>query len=196
MQEFMNSEVIKDIDYEINLDLFNSIKNTPDHIYFICSKNNKRNYELIIKKIEKKLHELGLGVKNYYFISETFYNRNLDDITFKKVKLLIQHSVGFKTEGDKFIDEEIEEYDEVHYYDEDLEATTLATTSNDFLKVILDNTEDSLKKQIQDSLKEVDNYIFINFVSPNKVNRVQTKKVLLQVSNVIKTFEGFNWKKN
>lgn len=196
MQEFMNSEVIKDIDYEINLDLFNSIKNTPDHIYFICSKNNKRNYELIIKKIEEKLHELGLEVKHYYFISETFYNRNLDDITFKKVKLLIQHTVGFKTEGDKFIDEEIENYDEVHYYDDDLESTTLATTSNDFLKVLLDNTDDSLKKQIQDSLKEVDNYIFINYVSPNKVNRVQIKKVLLQVSNVIKTFEGFNWKKN
>ena len=63
-------------------------------------------------------------------------------------------------------------------------------------KIILDNTDDSLKKQIQDSLKEVDNFIFINYVSPNKVNRVQTKKVLLQVSNVIKTFEGFNWKKN
>lgn len=196
MQEFMNSEVIKELDYEINLDLFNSIKNTPDHIYFICSKNNKRNYELIIKKIEEKLHELGLEVKDYYFISETFYNRNQDDITFKKVKLLIQHTVGFKTQGDKFINEEIDNYDEVHYYDEDLESTTLATTSNDFLKALLDNTDDSLKKQIQDSLKEVDNYIFINYISPNKVNRIQTKKVLLQVSNVIKTFEGFNWKKN
>lgn len=196
MQEFMNSEVIKDLDYEINLDLFNSIKNTPDHIYFICSKNNKKNYELIIEKIEKKLKELGLEVKHYYFVSETFYNRNLDDITFKKVKLLIQHTVGFKTEGDKFIDEEIENYDEVHYYDEDLEATTLAITSNDFLKVLLDNTDESLKKQIQDSLKSEDNYILINYVSPNKVNRIQTKKVLLQVSNVIKTFESFNWKKN
>ena len=196
MQEFMNPEVIKDLDYEINLDLFNSIKNTTDHIYFICSKNNKRNYELIIKKIEEKLYELGLEVKNYYFISETFYNRNLDDITFKKVKLLIQHTVGFKTNDDKFIDEELENYDEVHYYDEDLEATTLATTSNDFLKVLLDNTDESLKKEIQVSLKSEDNYIFINYVSPNKVNRVQTKKVLLQVSNVIKTFEGFNWKKN
>ena len=196
MQEFMNPEVIKDLDYEINLDLFNSIKNTPDHIYFICSKNNKRNYELIIKKIEEKLYELGLEVKNYYFISETFYNRNYDDITFKKVKLLIQHTVGFKTNDDKFIDEELENYDEVHYYDEDLEATTLATTSNDFLKVLLDNTDESLKKEIQDSLKSEDNYIFINYVSPNKVNRIQTKKVLLQVSNVIKTFESFNWKKN
>ena len=62
--------------------------------------------------------------------------------------------------------------------------------------VLLDNTDESLKKEIQVSLKSEDNYIFINYVSPNKVNRVQTKKVLLQVSNVIKTFEGFNWKKN
>ena len=195
MQEFMNPEVIKDVDYEIKLDIFNGIKNTPDHIYLICSKNNKKNYELIIKKIEEKLHNIGLEIKDYYFISETFYNRNLDDITYKKVKILLQHAIGFKTDGNKFTEKEIENYDSVYYYDEDLKPTTFATTSNDILKILVDNTEDNLKSEIVNNLKDSDNYLFVNYVSPNKVNRIQTEKILLQISNVIKTFESFNWKK-
>lgn len=195
MQEFSNSEIIKDLNYEINLDLFNHIKNTTDHIYIICSKNNKRNYEIIIEKIEDKLHDLGLEIKNYYFISETFYNRNQDDITFKKVRILLQHLVGYKTEGDKFIDEEIENYDNIYYYDDDIDSVNLSTTLNDFFKVVLDNTDKTVSGEITKKLKGEENHLYVNYVSPNVVNRLQTKKVLLQVPNIIKTFESFNWKK-
>ncbi len=195
MQEFSNSEIIKDLNYEINLDLFNHIKNTTDHIYIICSKNNKRNYEIIIEKIEDKLHDLGLEIKNYYFISETFYNRNQDDITFKKVRILLQHLVGYKTEGDKFIDEEIENYDDIYYYDDDIDSVNLSTTLNDFFKVVLDNTDKTVSDEITKKLKGEENHLYVNYVSPNVVNRLQTKKVLLQVPNIIKTFESFNWKK-
>lgn len=195
MQEFSNSEIIKDLNYEINLDLFSHIKNTTDHIYIICSKNNKRNYEIIIEKIEDKLHDLGLEIKNYYFISETFYNRNQDDITFKKVRILLQHLVGYKTEGDKFIDEEIENYDNIYYYDDDIDSVNLSTTLNDFFKVVLDNTDKTVSGEITKKLKGEENHLYVNYVSPNVVNRLQTKKVLLQVPNIIKTFESFNWKK-
>lgn len=195
MQEFSNSEIIKDLNYEINLDLFNHIKNTTDHIYIICSKNNKRNYDLIIEKIEDKLHDLGLEIKNYYFISETFYNRNQDDITFKKVRILLQHLVGYKTEGDKFIDEEIENYSDVYYYDDDIDSVNLSTTLNDFFKVFLDNTDKTVGVEITKKLKDEENHLYVNYVSPNVVNRLQTKKVLLQAPNIIKTFESFNWKK-
>ena len=195
MQEFSNSEIIKDLNYEINLDLFSHIKNTTDHIYIICSKNNKRNYEIIIEKIEDKLHDLGLEIKNYYFISETFYNRNQDDITFKKVRILLQHLVGYKTEGDKFIDEEIENYDNIYYYDDDIDSVNLSTTLNDFFKVVLDNTDKTVSDEITKKLKGEENHLYVNYVSPNVVNRLQTKKVLLQVPNIIKTFESFNWKK-
>ena len=55
--------------------------------------------------------------KNLYFISETFYNKVSDDISHKKVRLLLQHIVGLKTEGDKFTDKKLEQYDEIYYYD-------------------------------------------------------------------------------
>ena len=191
MQEFSNSEVIKELEYEINMDLFHNIKNTTDHIYIICSKNNKKNYEIIIDKIEDKLYKLGLEIKDYYFISETFYNRDLDEILYKKIRIILQHLVGYKTEGDKFIDNEIESYDEVHYYDTDLQNINIKV--NDFLKTILDNTDDSLKKTIISEINSVQKFAYINWVSPNKVNRIQSKKTLLEYSKLIKTFESFKY---
>ncbi len=196
MQEFSNSEIIKELDYEINMDLFHNIKNTTDHIYIICSKNNKKNYEIIIDKIiidkiEDKLYKLGLEIKDYYFISETFYNRDLDEILYKKIRIILQHLVGYKTEGDKFIDNEIERYDEVHYYDTDLQNTNIKV--NDFLKTILDNTEDFLKKTIISEINSIQKFVYINWVSPNKVNRIQSKKTLLEYSKLIRTFESFKY---
>ncbi len=193
MQEFSNSELIKDLDYNLNLDLFTNIKNTTDHIYIICSKNNKKNYEIIIKKIEDKLYKLGLEIKSYYFISETFYNRNLDDILYKKIRIILQHLVGYKTEGDKFIDSEIDGYDEVFYYDSDLHNTNIPV--NDFLKSILDNTEDSLKRSIISEINSVQKFAYMNWVSPNKVNRIQSKKILLEYNKLIRTFESFRYLK-
>jgi hypothetical protein len=193
MQEFSNSELIKDLDYNLNLDLFTNIKNTTDHIYIICSKNNKKNYEIIIKKIEDKLYKLGLEIKSYYFISETFYNRNLDDILYKKIRIILQHLVGYKTEGDKFIDSEIDGYDEVFYYDSDLHNINIPV--NDFLKSILDNTEDSLKKSIISEINSVQKFAYMNWVSPNKVNRIQSKKILLEYNKLIRTFESFRYLK-
>ena len=192
LQEFNNSEVIGDLNYDLNLDLFTPIKNTVDHIYFICSKNNKRNYELIIKKIEDKLHDIGLEVKDIYYISETFMNRDEDDILFKKMRLLLQHSLGYKTEGDKFISSDIDEYDSILYYDDDIHNIDIQI--NDFLKYLLDNTEETLRKSISSKLKS-DKRVCINYVSPNKVNRIQSKDILLNYGKIIKTFEGFKWNK-
>ena len=130
MQEYMNPDIIETLDYDINIENLQHLKNTTDDIYFICSKNTKNNYEKIIKKIEEKLEKIGLIVKKYYFISETFYNRDLDDVAHKKVRLLLQHLIGMKTEGDKFIEEELEKYDEIEVYEDDENTISLAIDCN------------------------------------------------------------------
>ena len=101
MQEYMNPDIIETLDYGINIEILSHLKNTSDDIYFICSKNTKTNYEKIISKMEEKLEKLGLSIKKYYFISDTFYNRDLDDVAHKKTRLLLQHSVGMKKERGK-----------------------------------------------------------------------------------------------
>ena len=98
MQEFMKPDLIKSLDYKIWKEHFVRLKNSDDDVYFICSKNTKSNYDFLIEKLETYLkEELGLKIKNYYFISETFFNRDEDKTAHKKIKLLLQHLVGYKT---------------------------------------------------------------------------------------------------
>lgn len=194
LQEFMNKELIENLDYDINLENILHLKNTDDDIYVICSKNTKRNYELMISKIEDKLKENGLIIKKFYYISETFYNRVSDDISHKKVRLLLQHLVGLKTEGDKFTDERLEQYSELFYYDDEDNAIKLAKDSNKLLTVLLSNTDIKLKEIIKDDLKSKEYTLYVNLITGNKANRFVTTKVDIQFSNLITVFESFKWR--
>ena len=194
MQEYMNPEIIETLDYDINIENLQHLKNKTDDIYFICSKNTKNNYEKIIKKIEEKLEKIGLVVKKYYFITDTFYNRDLDEVAHKKVRLILQHLIGMKTEGDKFIEEELQKYDEIEFYEDDENTISLAIDCNKLLQLIIDNSEYNIKSKIKDILKS-ETILYVNYVSTNKVKRFSKTKVLVEYHNLIKTFERFNFKK-
>lgn len=194
MREFLDDELIDTMNYDLNIDNILHLKNTTDDIYFICSENTKENYEKFIKKIEKKLEDNGLVIKKYYFISETFYSRNTDEIAYKKIRLLLQHLIGLKTEGDKFTDEELDCYDVINFYDTDQVAIKLAIDVNDLLQLLISNSPKELKENIKIALKE-DKELIVNQVTANKVNKFSTKKVKIEYHNLIKTFEKFNWRK-
>ena len=190
MQEFMNKEIIENVDFDILINNFQHLKNSGDDIYIICSKNNKKNYEIIIKKLEDKFLELGVQVKNFYYLSETFYNRDNDDISHKKVRLLLQHLIGYKTEGDKFIDDVIEEYDTINFYDDEVSTIALSIDSGKMFEFIISNTDDVLKSIIKENIKHTEKKIVVNQITNNSVNKFIKKDVIIRWSN-IKTFENF-----
>lgn len=193
MQEFTNKSIIDKLQYEINVKNIQHLKNSNDDIYIICSRNNKKNYGLAISKLEESLSNIGLKVKNYYHISETFYNRDGDDITYKKVRLILQHSIGYKTDGDKFTDEKLDQYDNLYYYDDDRSAIKLSIDSNKFLMILLSNTDKSIVENIKSELKLRKHELVINLYTNNNVNRFEITEVYLQYSNLIKTFESFKY---
>lgn len=194
MQEFMNPNIIEKIGYKIYKDNLVNLKNSDDDIYVICAKNTKRNYEPIIKKLEEYLESIGLTVKNYYYISETFFNRNEDEICYKKVRLLLQHLVGVKTEGDKFINEEITKYDTVNFYDDSIESIEMSKNINDTLSFTLNNSEKELSSKVKDLLKNTYTQLIVNQVTFNRVNRFVTTPIKVTTQNIIKTFENFRYK--
>jgi hypothetical protein len=196
MQEFMNKDIIENNDFTIHLENIRHLKNTSGDIYIICSKNTKNNYELIISKLEDKLKEIGLVIKNYYYISETFYNRDEDDINNKKVRILLQHLIGMKTDGDKFTHTEITKYDVISFYDDESRVIELAKNANNVLRFLIKNSEDLVKDRVKEVLKENICELVINQVTFNKVNLFVTSKVELQYQNVIKKFESFVFRIN
>lgn len=191
LQEFLNKDIVDNINFNLNLEIIQNLKNKTDDIYIICSKQTMNVYQNIINKISGKLKEEGILIKKFYFINESFYDQDNDSNRFKKVRLLLQHLVGYKTNTNKFIEEEIERYDEIKFYDNQNDTLKVVDESNIILKRLIDSSDDGLKSVIKEDIEEYNPVLVVNFVTDNTNNRILTKKVKLEYSRLIKTFESF-----
>lgn len=194
MVEFMDSDKIEEANFEINLDPFQSIINTDDKIYLIASKNKKNGYEKILKKLDEKIQNIGLQISDVYYLSETFYNRQDDEISYLKVKILLQHLIGYKTSNNAFTNEEISEFNTIYYYDNDYKPINLAHKANEVLEKFLINSDEITSKIIKSKVKDTEKRLSVREVTPNKNQKVIEKDIILQVSNIIKSFENFKFK--
>jgi hypothetical protein len=192
LQEFMNKDLIEKMDYQINEDMISELKNNVDDIYVICSNQTKKAYETIIEKIKEEFYKNGLKIKTFYPISENFMNQNDDDIKFKKMRLLLQHLVGYKTEGDKFKDDEITRYDQIHFYDNYSETLKITKEMNNLLEFILSRTDDGLRSVIREDVNDFKPNLWVHKENENKLNKRSSDKVILNISKIVKTFENFN----
>jgi hypothetical protein len=193
MQEFLNKDLVENVPFELKLDLFSNIINTNDDIFIICSKNTKENFEKQIQKFESNLKEMGLMVKKYYFISETFYNRDLDDISYVKSKIILQHLLGLKTEVDKLTNDKIDEYNSITLYDDDLKSITMSKNINSILEKMLIKTDNNVKLSVKETLKNNEKILIIKEYTHNKSNRFNEYQIGLEFSNVIKSYENFKF---
>jgi len=191
MQEFMNSDIIDNFDFKINESVFKSMVNTKDDIYIITSKNTKRSYQKLITKIEEVFKENGLLVKDYYHISETFYNTNEDDVAYTKANLVLQHLIGLKTHGKGIINEDITNYEQISYYDDSINAIETMKNINSILERVLTDTPDEVKSIVKDRLKNVDNIVKVKQYTHNQIQKFNETIVSIEYSNVIRSFENF-----
>jgi hypothetical protein len=191
LQEFVNKELIENIEYEFNLDLIRRLKNKIDDIYVVCSRQTKSSFQTIIDKLEKEMLEDGIQIKKFYFITETFYNETEDSILFKKIRLYLQHLVGYKTDDKKFEDTELTRYDKIMVYDSSRSILNLKQQTNTTLKTILNKSSESLAKVIKENVDEFKPRLEVNYLTDNEINKVQSFEIQLDYSNLIRSFENY-----
>jgi hypothetical protein len=191
LQEFMNRELIENLEFSLNDWMMNQLKNKTDDIYIICSKQTKSNWSSIIEKLEEKLLDEGIKIKKFYFISETFYNQNEDEIIFKKARLFLQHLVGYQTDDKLFTDVELQRYDQILFYDSAKIVLSLTADLNPILKSLLSKTGDAMSRIVKENIDDYKPKLIVNWVSDNQINKVVTEKITLDYSNLIKSFESF-----
>ncbi len=194
MQEFLNKELIENLEFSILEDNFEHLKDSPDDIYIICSKRDRIKYEKFIDKVREKLSEYGVKIKAFYHINETFYNQSSDNISYNKVKIVVQHLTGFKTNDNQFIDEEITSYDEIYLYDDSEKVIATGKAINDVLRTIYKKTKDEgVRLKIVDNMNAAKKIAKIVAITNNKLKKHISSKVevLLESSKLIKSFESF-----
>jgi hypothetical protein len=192
LQEFLNPSVAEHLEFKLELSLFNNIINTNDDIYIICSKNKKEYFTKQIENLEEKLKERGLLVKKYYFISETFFNKNDDNLAYIKSKLILQHLIGLKTDGDILTSEAIDNYNQITFYDDNPKSISMTKDLNKLLESLLIKTQNDVKLIVKDKLKNDDNFLVIKECTHNNANRFNEFQVQLEYSNIVRSFENFN----
>lgn len=192
LQEFMNPNIIEKMEFEIDKKFIYELQNKLDDIYIICSNQTKRSYESIIEKIKDEFLINGLKIKTFYPISENFMNQNDDDIKFKKMRLLLQHLVGYKTNGLSFEDKEITRYNEIHFFDNNLNANKISLEINNLLEFLLARTDDGLRTVIKENVNDFRPKLWVHKITDNEYNKKISDKVILNISKIVKTFEKFN----
>jgi hypothetical protein len=195
LQEFLNPEIISNNDFRLRTENIMDLKNKVEDIYLICSKLTKKLWEPFIEKLMEKLEEEGIKIKNYYYISDHPIHWENDDTQYKKLRLLIQHLVGYKTDGQKFSDEKIDRYSRVNYFDTELDTLTLESKINPLLNFLIQNSPEGFKSIIKEDLKDFKPKLTINRISDNDYNRLDSVNVILETGNIIKAFENFRYKR-
>jgi hypothetical protein len=192
MKEFMDPELVDTSVKVMDIDVMRHLNNTEDDVYIICSRKIKKSYEVLIRKLEDKLEDFGIK-PDYYFVGETLYDRDEDEVSFDKVRLLVQHLVGLKTEGRKFTDDFVKRYDKIYFYDEDEGVTKLACSVSSILTLILQNSAEFAKDSIRNVIKNNSPVLVVNTVTPNLANRFVKKEIKLEYSSLIKSFESYRY---
>jgi hypothetical protein len=193
LQEFLNPDIVDEIKFDLDISLLIDQKNDIQNLYLVCPKFIKNTYNKILNQISEKMKYEGLVIKNYYFIEEDFVENDVDEVQYKKMKLMIQHLIGYKSEINKFVDDEIEKYDTIHWFDTSPTTLNLTNQLNDTFRMILNKTDSGLMGVIKDDLSDESPVVWIHRVQDNLKNPIITKKSTLSIPNIIRKFESFKF---
>ncbi len=191
--EFLNPDyVVDNVDYKFNDDFENIVKNISDidDVYIICSYKSKKSYSKIVEKVMEKFLEYGIKPLDVYYISETFFNYKSDDVVYNKIKIIIQHAVGYRSKDGVFINTEINKYNDIYFYD-DVDYVVYNDQFNKILNELLYNTESYIKDDVISNIRSVSPKINICKISSNLYNSMYIKTIYLKYQNVIRFFENF-----
>lgn len=193
LQEFLNPDLVDEIKFDIDISQLLHQKNEIQNLYLFCPKFIENTYSKILKQLSEKLKYEGMVVKNYYFIEENFVDDDIDELQYKKIRLIIQHLLGYKSEINKFIDVDIEKYDTIHWFDKSSTTLNLPIYLNDIFKMMLNKTDSGLANVIKDDLLDDVPKVWFHKVQDNLQNPIVSKKSVLSLPNVVRKFESFKF---
>lgn len=177
LREFIDEDFINQANVEYDLRVVSNLKNSLDDVYIICPKETKKTHQVIIDTLESKLAEFGVNVKSFYHISETFFDQTSDGIEYKKMRLFVQHLLGYKTENDVIIDKEITRYDTLTYYGNDKTTLSYADKINQVTRTCFNKSEEVMKSVVKEDLIDYKPIFNVNFITDNQFNKVIVKTV-------------------
>lgn len=146
----------------------------------LTGRSNQKTHSDILNKLRLELKGLGIEISKIYFVSDRFDPKTSDEMSIKKVYILLEHLIGFKIDVNKFTDEKQDWYQSVTFYDDDIKNIEYAHEIQDFFNELMRNTEDNVHRNIMDRIKNYKLKLIVNQVTSNEYNRFKTKEIELR----------------
>ncbi|CAG7580193.1 MAG: hypothetical protein SLAVMIC_00293 [uncultured marine phage] len=195
MQEYLDKDIINKLEFDILSENISHVKNKVDDIYVVSSNVVKERYNRMIKKLDEKMEDVGLNVKEYYLISETFNNQNEDENIFKKGITILRHLIGLNIKDSQFINEECDMYNCVNYYDSDNYIISRLSELQAQFEHLYYNSEQSVQELILNRFNESLKFN-LNVVTTNELNKFISNEMSLSKPKKLMVFESFKRNNN
>jgi hypothetical protein len=189
IQEFLNKELIDQLDVDINMGIFNDIKDKEGEILLIISKVTADKYQTHIKKLEEKLENIGLKTTQYFYINRTIYEQTKDLNAWKKSLIVSRLLTGYVPDGNIFTNQTNKTYDVVNYYDTDYPSLETIKDIQNSIDIMWMGSDEVLKETIKKEIKN--KKVNIIECSSNQLNPYIMTTVNLSQPKIIMTFENF-----
>ena len=145
----------------------------------------------MVDKLMEKLKYEGIAIKKFYFINDSFYNINPEDVIFKKSIICLKHLVGYEIQNEQFVDTPISKYSKLYFYDDDFDTLKMVEEINSFLNMVLSKSDDGIKEVVKEDVRDDKAMFIAKKIASNKYNKFTTSECKLSLNSTIRKFTNF-----
>lgn len=173
--KYINNSVSKFLSNNIK-----HLRNKDAKIVILTGRNNQAKHADILNKLRKKLQDIGIEIYKIYFISDKFYNKHNEQISFDKTNIILEHLVGIKIDNNEFKPLKQDWYSNIYFYDDEKMNIDYAKNIQNIFNELLKKTDDNLFEIIKERINKYKLTLITNLVSNNETNLFETEKIQLK----------------
>jgi len=171
-------------DYYLNLNIFKEnirhlIGEKGVEIGIISARYDADKDKNLLVSLKDELAKDGLEITKFYYVSNFFEMRTNDKINYEKMKILLEHLIGFHIKDNHFIPIKQDFFKEIHFYDDEIQNINVANDVQYYLEEYLRNTEDELFHKIIDRVKNYTPVLYTHLITNNNLNKFKTTEIKL-----------------
>lgn len=146
-------------------------------IGLLTARSNQRNNSDLLNKLRVELKNMGIDIKKIFFVGKSVY---IGQNYVSKMVILLEHLVGFKIRGGKFVALKQDWYPRVDFYDDDPQNINYANDIQKFFDEILRKTDDEIHSIIMERLDSTKLLLKNYLVTTNEINKFVESRVELK----------------
>lgn len=149
-------------------------------IGIISARYSVDNDKNILVALKNELNKNGLDINKFYYISDAYQKRNDDKINIDKMKVILEHITGFHIKDNHFLPIKQDFYNNIYFYDDEIQNINTVNNIQYYLEEYLKNTEDDVFFKIMNRIKTETPIIYTNLISNNSLNRFKTTEIKIK----------------